>query len=270
MAKKTVNRTKYQLEDNVKRVLFLNRGQENSDPFAIPYATRAEADAGIALDRVMNPDVSAYAYDRLRHSAQHSAGKGTSVAVLQPVSGVVPVDCRRSNVFGLAFTENLLLGNPVNNFNGQVINFIFQQDDVGGRTITFGDAYAFIGGDTPQLSTAAGAIDLMSCQYYPTAGVWLCSWLSDFTGTGTGSGGGGGGGGESTSFSMESVGAGAEVYKGTVDLLGVATSQLRSITGSNGITVTENTDEIDMKMTRTIFVQSATPTANAVGDLWFW
>jgi hypothetical protein len=187
VAKKTVNRTKYQLEDNVKRVLFLNRGQENNDPFAIPYATRAEADAGIALDKVMNPDVSAYAYDRLRHSAQHSAGKGTSVATLQPVSGVVPVDCRRSNVFGLTFTENLLLGNPVNGFSGQVINFIFQQDGTGSRTITFGDAYAFVGGFTPQLSTAAGAVDLMSCQYYPSLGLWLCSWLPDYTGTGTGS-----------------------------------------------------------------------------------
>jgi hypothetical protein len=71
-------------------------------------------------------------------------------------------------------------------------------------------------------------------------------------------------------YSLGNLGAGALIYKETVDVLGTDTAQLRSLTGSDGITVTQNTNEIDIKLTSAIYVQSAEPVSPAVNSLWFW
>lgn len=222
------------------------------------WATCVEADAGTVTDKAINPEVGACSYDRKRVWGQHAAGKGTEMVALAIVAGVATIDCHLSNVFEIELTSNITMAAPTNPVDGQVINVILRQDATGGRTITWNAAWAFFGG-TPTLSTDPGATDLISCQYDSTLSLWLVSFLS---GASVSSGG--------LPYTLASIGAGAAVYKETVDVLGTDTARLRSITGSNGITVTENADEIDVKMTRTIFVQSATPTANAVGDLWFW
>lgn len=224
----------------------------------IEFATREETDAGVITDKALNPDVGAYAYDRFRWPGQHEAGKGTAQVTLPIVAGVVTVDCLESNVFAVDLTESVTMAAPLNPFDGQVINVILRQDLVGGRTITWAAAWAFFGG-APTLTQTPGATDLISCQYDSTLGLWLCSFLS-----GAGVAGGG------VPYTLGNIGAGAYIYKETVDVLGTDTARLRSVTAGEGITVTQNADDVNIKMTRTIFVQAAEPTPNAVGDLWFW
>lgn len=186
MAKKKITRIKYPLEDNVKRVMFLRPGDGEATPFNIPWATREETDAGTLLDKALNPDVGAYAYDRLRWPNQHTAGKGTAAASLTAVNGTAAVDCKRSNVFDLTLLDDTLLGNPANGYSGQVVNIMVSQGGAGNHSLTFDDDYLWIMGYTPTVSTDAGAIDLISMQYRKSIGKWLCSFLPDFTGTGSG------------------------------------------------------------------------------------
>lgn len=189
MAKKKIVRTRYPLEDNIKRALFIRPGTGGGgEPgiLEIPYATRAETDAGTLTDKVVNPDTGGYAYDRFRYPGQHSAGKGTATITSAAVDGSIPIDCRRSNVFRTTLTGDSTLGNPSGGLRGQTINISVFQDSVGGHTLDFGDAYLWVLGVTPEVSSAANAADLISCQYSEALGKWLCVYLPDFTGTGTG------------------------------------------------------------------------------------
>ena len=225
----------------------------------IVWATCAEADAGSPAEKAIDPVVGACSYDRKRVWGQHAAGKGTQVIDVPLVSGVATIDAHESNVFRITLTENVTVAAPLNPIDGQVINVILQQDGTGERTATWAAAWASFGGE-PALTTTAGGTDLISCQYDESLSVWLTWFLA-------GESGGGGGG---APYTLSNIGAGAFIYKETVDVLGTDTARLRSLTGSNGITITQNTDEVDVSLARTIFVQASTPTANAVGDLWFW
>lgn len=226
----------------------------------IPWATREETDAGVLTDKALNPDVGAYAYDRLRWPGQHEAGKGTEVVPVIAALGVFTIDCQTSNVFEIVLTANSTIASPINPIKGQTINVLIKQDDVGGRTVTWGGDWTFFNG-IPTLSTEAYATDMVSCQWDDTALKWRCSFLTGFTAGVVGSG---------TPYALANIGTGAEVYKQTVDELGTDVAQVRSITSSNGITVTQNANDIAIGMTRTIFVQAAEPTPTGVGDLWFW
>jgi hypothetical protein len=190
VAKKTIRRTKYQLEDNVKRVQFIRPSQQTiiqqlQAEFA--FATRDETDAGVLTTKALNPDVGAYAYDRLRWPNQHTAGKGTAAYTCTSVGGVIAIPCRQSNVFEVELTEDAVLSDPAGGFNGQVINIVITQGSPA-SDLTFGSAYQWIMGVVPTVSTGAGAVDLISGQYRRSTGKWLCSYLPDFTGSGTGSG----------------------------------------------------------------------------------
>lgn len=185
MAKKTIKRTKYQLEDNIKRVVFFRPGEGGGDGGGgiaeIPYATRAETDAGVLTDKALNPDVGAYAYDRFRYPGRHAAGKGTKVVSLQATSGVFTIDCLKSNVFEAVLTEaDMVFANPLNPINGQTINIHVRQTVEGGRQATFGDAWTFTNRIDPTFTEDASATDLLSCQWDASAGKMRCSFLPNF------------------------------------------------------------------------------------------
>ncbi len=55
-----------------------------------------------------------------------------------------------------------ILSNPTNMKSGSFYTIIVKQDSTGGRTLAFDSAYKFEGGITPVLSTAAGAVDILS------------------------------------------------------------------------------------------------------------
>jgi hypothetical protein len=226
----------------------------------IPWATREETDAGILTDKALNPDVGAYAYDRFRHAGQHAAGKGTEGFIVPLVSGAFTIDCHESNVFEIVLTQNASIPSPINPIKGQTINVLIKQDVVGDRTVTWGGDWTFFSG-IPVLSTDAFATDMLSCQWDDSALKWRCSFLTGFTEGVIGTG---------VPYSVANIGTGAQVYKQTVNELGTDVSQLRSLLGEDGVTVTQNANEITFSLTRKISVQPTEPVAPAIGDLWFW
>jgi len=102
--------------------------------------------------------------------------KNQSVAPVVLASGaVVAVDASLSNNFRLTLDTNATLSNPKNLTDGMVLNFYIRQDGVGGRTMAYGSKYTFPSGVIPTLSTAASAVDFMSCYYDSTSDKLLCS-----------------------------------------------------------------------------------------------
>jgi hypothetical protein len=103
---------------------------------------------------------------------------GLSVASFGIVSGIpssAPVPVEQTLAYGATInwnsslgiaakctmTGNPIIANPTNLFVGTMV-LILIQDGTGSRTVTWGTAYKFPAGVKPVLSTAPGAIDLMS------------------------------------------------------------------------------------------------------------
>lgn len=56
---------------------------------------------------------------------------------------------------------NRTLANPANLVNGGSYALIVKQDATGGRTLTYGSAFKWLGGATPALSTSPNATDVL-------------------------------------------------------------------------------------------------------------
>lgn len=199
------------------------------------FATNAETDAGVITDKAVQPAGGAYAYDRLRHAGQHEAGKGTAAVTLVPDTGVVTIDGNLSNVFEITLTENVTFADPINLKNGQTYNVVITQDGTGGRTATFGTAWTFTNRIDPVLSTAANAVDMLSCQWQPSSGKVRATLLPDF------------GAGYTPpptpgfeDFDHINVGGGNEVFR---DVVGTDIN-FRTIVGGGDIDVTTDGDTI--------------------------
>jgi hypothetical protein len=63
----------------------------------------------------------------------------------------------------LAPSASFTLNNPTNIAAGSTCTVTITQDATGGRVITYGTAYKFPGGAKFVLSTAANAVDVLSC-----------------------------------------------------------------------------------------------------------
>lgn len=179
MAKKTIVRTRYPLEDNVKRALWIRPGTGGAVPsdFTIPYATREETDLGILTNKVLNPDVGAYAYDRFRYVGRHAAGKATRTLTITG-GATVEIDCWRSNVFSILTTVSFTLS-VIHPIPGQVIKLRFKQDEVGGRQVTWPDNFRWVNGEEPQLTLTPNAIDVVYTGYDEDDDVWEGNLLPD-------------------------------------------------------------------------------------------
>lgn len=102
--------------------------------------------------------------------------KNQSVGPSALTSGAtIAVDASLSNNFKLVLGVNATLSNPTNLTDGMVLNFRIKQDATGSRTLAYGTIYKFPGGAAPALSTAANAVDLMSCYYDSTDGALACN-----------------------------------------------------------------------------------------------
>lgn len=107
--------------------------------------------------------------------------KNQSVAPIALTSGAtIAVDASLSNNFRLVLGVNATLSNPTNPTDGMVVNIRIKQDATGSRTLAYGTAYKFPGGTAPVLSTAANAVDLMSCYYDSADGTWNCNLSKGF------------------------------------------------------------------------------------------
>lgn len=105
--------------------------------------------------------------------AQTRADLGEKVVTLTDAA-TIDINAALGNNFRVVLGGNRTLANPTGLIDGQVFNVRILQDGTGGRTLAYGSMYAFPGGAAPVLSTAADALDFMSCQYDAADGTLIC------------------------------------------------------------------------------------------------
>jgi hypothetical protein len=91
-----------------------------------------------------------------------AAQRGAPVVLTD--AATITSDFSQANNFAVTLGGNRTLGNPANVVAGQAGQIVVTQDGTGSRTLTYGTDFKFPGGAAPTLSTAAGAIDILS--YY--------------------------------------------------------------------------------------------------------
>ncbi len=92
-----------------------------------------------------------------------SRAQGFGIATLTD-SSTITWDLDLAQDAQVTLGGNRTLSNPSNIRNGFSYSLYLVQDGTGNRTITFGTAFKFPGGIVPTLSTAANAVDLLSCR----------------------------------------------------------------------------------------------------------
>lgn len=76
----------------------------------------------------------------------------------------ISVNAGLGDTFRVTLGGNRTLANPTNLTDGQRLYFRIKQDGTGSRTLTFGSKYKFPGA-SKTLTTTAGALDVVECQY---------------------------------------------------------------------------------------------------------
>ena len=90
--------------------------------------------------------------------------KAQVVSIATPTfASTMTLDLSTSNSFSFTATSNFTLAAPTNQVAGGTFFIVVKQDATGGRGITWNSAFKFRGGTPPALSTAANAMDVISC-----------------------------------------------------------------------------------------------------------
>lgn len=85
----------------------------------------------------------------------------------------INVNAAIGSTFRVTLGGNRTLANPTNLTDGQQLFFRIKQDGTGSRTLTFGSMYKFPGA-SKTLTTTAGALDTVECQYDATDNTLAC------------------------------------------------------------------------------------------------
>ena len=105
--------------------------------------------------------------DRLGASTAAGKDRGAidqgTVALTSGAS--VATDATAGNLFTLTLGVNATLANPTGMKAGASYAWVITQDATGSRTLSYGSAFTWPGGTAPVLSTAAGAVDLLTAVY---------------------------------------------------------------------------------------------------------
>lgn len=107
-----------------------------------------------------------------------------AVPVALTDSGTVAWDWSTACNGKLTTTQSFTLSNPTNLTAGQVCELTVTQDGTGGRIITYGGNYVFYNGAMFVLSTAAAAVDTITCYAFTTSSI-QCAGLPAFGTAGT-------------------------------------------------------------------------------------
>jgi hypothetical protein len=94
-------------------------------------------------------------------------------------ASTVATDASLGNVFTVTLEGNRTLGAPTNVISGGTYLWVITQDGTGSRTLDYNAAFKFPGGTDPVLSTAAAAVDVLSCVANGTDSL-LCSLSKGF------------------------------------------------------------------------------------------
>lgn len=95
-----------------------------------------------------------------------AAQRGAVVSLTD--AATIAVDFSAGNNFAVTLGGNRTLGNPSNVGAGQAGQIVISQDGTGSRTLAYASDWKFAGGTAPTLSTAAGAVDILSYYVWDT------------------------------------------------------------------------------------------------------
>ena len=135
--------------------------EQVSDPSTTANEIKLFNDTNVLQWR-LESDGAVYTVAGLEKSNTWTGAQGT--AEVQLTDGTnISVNASLSNAFRVTLGGNRTLGNPTNLVAGFTYTFRIIQDATGSRTLAYGSAYKFPRGTAPTLSTAANAIDYLSC-----------------------------------------------------------------------------------------------------------
>lgn len=128
--------------------------------------TAANLDFGTADTNLIPVSTADIRFVRASVASTITASKTFTAPVIAPVVSLtdaasVVVNMALGNNFALTLAGNRTLSAPTGVTPGQTGHIYLVQDGTGSRTLAYNNAYVFISGTAPTLSTAANAVDLL-------------------------------------------------------------------------------------------------------------
>ena len=137
-----------------------------SNAVGLGLGTASELDFGTADANLIPVSTADIRFVRASVASTITASKTFTAPVIAPVVSLtdaasVAVNMALGNNFALTLAGNRTLEAPTGVTPGQTGHIYLVQDGTGGRTLAYNNAYVFISGTAPTLSTAANAVDLL-------------------------------------------------------------------------------------------------------------
>jgi hypothetical protein len=128
--------------------------------------TAANLDFGTADANLIPVSTADIRFVRASVASTITASKTFTAPVIAPVVSLtdaasVVVNMALGNNFALTLAGNRTLAAPTGVTPGQTGHIYLVQDGTGSRTLAYNNAYVFVSGTAPTLSTAANAVDLL-------------------------------------------------------------------------------------------------------------
>ena len=137
-----------------------------SNAVGLGLGTASELDFGTADATLIPVSTADIRFVRASVASTITASKTFTAPVIAPVVSLtdaasVAVNMALGNNFALTLAGNRTLEAPTGVTPGQTGHIYLVQDGTGSRTLAYNNAYVFISGTAPTLSTAANAVDLL-------------------------------------------------------------------------------------------------------------
>ena len=137
-----------------------------SNAVGLNLGTAANLDFGTADANLIPVSTADIRFVRASVASTITAAKTFTAPVIAPVVSLtdavsVAVNMALGNNFALTLAGNRTLSAPTGVTPGQTGHIYLVQDGTGSRTLAYNNAYVFISGTAPTLSTAANAVDLL-------------------------------------------------------------------------------------------------------------
>lgn len=103
-----------------------------------------------------------------------AGGNTVDVVSLGNVSGTINTDASSGDIFDLTLVGSGLLADPTNGINGQTLRWRISQDNIGNRSLSFGNKFKIPSTATNPLpiSIASGAMDTLAATYHSGRDKW--------------------------------------------------------------------------------------------------
>ena len=137
-----------------------------TNAIGLGLGTAANLDFGTADANLVPVSTADVRYVRASVASSITAAKTFTAPVIGNVTSLtdaasIAIDMGVGNDFAFTLAGNRTLEAPTNATPGQTGYIYITQDGTGNRTLAFNNAYIFVSGTAPTISTAAGAKDLL-------------------------------------------------------------------------------------------------------------